>query len=175
MSQKCLQRREISGNHEVDWSGFPIPPDKGGLSYLEEHVSAYCDDSKQDQFHTKSVMEATIKAFVTARPWLGKECAGYGQSDNATNYRDPTIEIDCGSLGTRCYSVAGMGKDEGDGNNAVIKGQLKGTAVQCSGDLLATSSKLSIPAQTYATLGVQRKNDNQVTKNNGSRNIPQNL
>ena len=120
-------------------------------------------------------MEATIKAFVTARPWLGKECAGYGQSDNATNYRDPTIEIDCGSLGTRCYSVAGMGKDEGDGNNAVIKGQLKGTAVQCSGDLLATSSKLSIPAQTYATLGVQRKNDNQVTKNNGSRNIPQNL
>ena len=169
------QRREISENHEVDWSGFPIPPDKGGLSYLEEHVSAYCDDSKQDQFHTKSVMEATIKAFVTARPWLGKECAGYGQSDNATNYRDPTIEIDCGSLGTRCYSVAGMGKDEGDGNNAVIKGQLKGTAVQCSGDLLATSSKLSIPAQTYATLGVQRKNDNQVTKNNGSRNIPQNL
>ena len=157
-------RRKISENNEVDWSEFPIPPDKGGLSLIEEHVSAYCDDAKQDQFHTKSVMEATVKAFVTARPWLGKEHTGYMQSDNATNYRDPTIEVDCGVLGTRCYSVAGMGKDEGDGNGAVVKGQLAGTPVQCSADLLASSSKLRIPAQTFATLHVQRKYDNQVIK-----------
>lgn len=157
-------RRKISENNEVEWSEFPIPPDKGGLSLIEEHVSAYCDDAKQDQFHTKSVMEATVKAFVTARPWLGKEHTGYMQSDNATNYRDPTIEVDCGVLGTRCYSVAGMGKDEGDGNGAVVKGQLAGTPVQCSADLLASSSKLRIPAQTFATLHVQRKNDNQVIK-----------
>ena len=109
---KTVERKEISKSHDVNWAAYSLPPDKGGLSFLEEHVSGYCDDAKQDQFHTKSVIEATVKAFVTARPWLGKERAPFKQSDNATNYRDPTIEVDCDVLGARCFSVAGMGKDE---------------------------------------------------------------
>mmetsp|Transcript_36418 Transcript_36418/g.72193 ORF Transcript_36418/g.72193 Transcript_36418/m.72193 type:complete len:623 (+) Transcript_36418:152-2020(+) len=160
------EREEISKNHDVDWSSYPKPPDQpGGLSFLEEHVSAYCDDAKQDQFHTKSVMEVTIKAFVTARPWLGTGRASFAQSDNAVNYRDPTIEVDCGVLGTRCFSVAGMGKDEGDGNGAVIKGKISANrrkGVQCSRNLLTICGELKVPAQTYAELKVDRGNDEQV-------------
>jgi hypothetical protein len=42
-----------------------------------------------------------------------------------SNYRDPTTEIDLECVGARCFSEAGMGKGEGDGNGAVIKGRMK--------------------------------------------------
>lgn len=160
------EREQISKEHSVDWSSFPTPSDQpGGLSFLEEHVSAYCDDAKQDQFHTKSVMSATIEAFINARPWLGKERASFVQSDNAVNYRDPTIEVDCGVLGTRCFSVAGMGKDEGDGNGAVIKKQIfskRSKGVQSAGNLMDICSDFTVPAQTFSELNVDRSNDKQV-------------
>ena len=35
------ERAEISKEHGgVDWSSFPAPPDKGGLTFLEEHAIA---------------------------------------------------------------------------------------------------------------------------------------
>ena len=160
------EREQISKEHSVDWSSFPTPSDQpGGLTFLEEHVSAYCDDAKQDQFHTKSVMSATITAFINARPWLGKERASFAQSDNAVNYRDPTIEVDCGVLGTRCFSVAGMGKDEGDGNGAVIKKQIfskRSQGVQSASNLMDICRDLTVPAQTFVELNVNRSNDKQV-------------
>ena len=78
-------------------------------------------------------MEATVTSFVKARPWLGKRRCSFAQSDNASNYRGPTIEVDCGQLGSRCFSVAGMGKDEGDGNGAVNKRQLLDLVVDTEG------------------------------------------
>ena len=104
--EETIDWEAISLQYEgADWSEFPKPPDEGGGAYCEEHAAAYCDDAKQDQFHTKSVMEATIASFVKARPWLGLSRCSFAQSDNASNYRDPTIEVDCGPLGTRCFSV----------------------------------------------------------------------
>ena len=161
------QRAEISKEYGVDWSSFPPPPEKGGLSFLEEHVAAYCDDAKQNQFHTKSVVEATVTAFVAARPWLGKDRLSHGQSDGASNYRDPTVEVDCGVFGTRCFSVAGMGKDEGDSNGADNKAKIRskrdaGDGVECADDLVAISNANKVPANTYARLNVDRSNNNEV-------------
>ena len=162
------ERAEISKEHGgVDWSSFPAPPDKGGLTFLEEHAIAYCDDAKQNQFHTKSVIEATVRAFVVARPWLGKDRVSFGQSDGASNYRDPTVDVDCGALGSRCFSVAGMGKDEGDSNGADNKGKVArqrdaGDGVQCADDLVAISSKAPVPANTYARLDVNRRKNHEV-------------
>ena len=66
------EREATSLQHEgVDWPEYLKPPDEGGGTFCEEHAAAYCDDAKQDQFHTKSVMEATIASFARARPWLG--------------------------------------------------------------------------------------------------------
>ena len=50
------EREAISLQYEgVGWSEFPKPPDEGGAAYCEEHAAAYCDDAKQDQFHTHQV------------------------------------------------------------------------------------------------------------------------
>ena len=72
-------------------------------------------------------------------------------------------------LRARCFSVAGMGKDEYDGNGSVLKRQIKsrrdsGDGVECANDVLTISSKLKVPAQTYAKLNVVRGNDKQVAK-----------
>jgi len=145
------ERAEISREHGVDWAQYPPPPDaEGGLAFLEEHMVAYCDDAKQDQFHTKSGIEATVACFVKARPWLGKERVSHGQSDGASNYRDPTVEVGCGVFGTRCYSVAGMGKDEGDSNGADNKAKIKskrdaGDGVECSDTLVAMGNSAPVP------------------------------
>ena len=134
---------------------------EGGLAYLEEHLNAYCDDAKQNNFHTKSVLDATIDVFLKARPWLGGARKGRVQSDGAGNYRDPTTEMDLNSVGTRCFSEAGMGKDEGDANDAVIKGMMKrardaGSGIESAGDIRAMTSTFGISGQTHAKLKVNR-------------------
>ena len=171
------EREEISLQHGgIDWSEFPAPPDGGGPAYCEEHAAAYCDDAKQDQFHTKSVMEATVTSSVKARPWLGKRRCSFAQSDNASNYRDPTIEVDCGALGTRCFSVAGMGKDEGDGNGAVNKRQLAamrdgpdGRSFMCAADYTSASKSLTTSGQNYGELVLDRSSSVQVV---GRKSFP---
>ena len=47
-----------------DWGLFGAASDEeGGLSYLEEHLNIFCDDAKQNRFHTKSVLEVNIAEF----------------------------------------------------------------------------------------------------------------
>ena len=88
-------------------------PAQGGLGYFEGHFNVYCDDATQNAYHTHSVLDA----LASARP-------SFIQSDNASNYRSPTTEVGIASVGTRCFSEPSMGKDEGDGNGAVIKGRM---------------------------------------------------
>ena len=94
------------------------------LGYLEGHFNVYCDDATQNAYHTHSVLDATIASFLEKRPWLASARPSFIQSDNASNYRSPTTEVGIASVGTRCFSEPGMGKDEGDGNGAVIKGRM---------------------------------------------------
>jgi hypothetical protein len=118
------QRTDIDAKHGlgvVGWSLFGAASDDGGLEFLEEHFNVYCDDAKQNNYHTKSVLDASIAVFVEGRPWLSGARLARMQSDQAPNYRDPTTEIDLTCIGTRLYSTEGMGKDEGDAAGAVIK------------------------------------------------------
>ena len=119
------QREEISQVYQVDWSPFGAASDEaGGLEYFEEHFNVYCDDATQNAYHTHSVLDATIASFLEKRPWLASARPSFIQSDNASNYRSPTTEVGVASVGTRCFSEPGMGKDEGGGNGAVIKGKM---------------------------------------------------
>jgi hypothetical protein len=147
-----------------DWEPFGLAPDEGGLSLLEEHINVYCDDAKQNNFHTKSMLDATVANFITARPWLNSGRKAFVQSDKASNYRDPTTEIDLPAVGTRCFSEAGMGKDEGDANGALNRGGMKrsrdeGAGVESAGDCLAIGESLKIPGQTHAVMKLQRANE----------------
>jgi hypothetical protein len=86
------------------------------------------------------------------------------QSDNASNYRDPTTEIDCRFIGTRVFSVEGMGKGEGDANGANVKGKLKrlrdeGNGIESASDLLALGNQMNLKGQTHAKLQLQRGNE----------------
>jgi hypothetical protein len=47
------------------------------------------------------------------------------QSEKASNYRDDTTEVGLLAVGTRCFSEAGMGKDEGDANGALNRAGMK--------------------------------------------------
>ena len=160
------ERADISKKYpDVKWADFgPASDEEGGRANLEEHFNAYCDDAKQNSFHTKSVMEATIKEFARGRPWLKIGRNAFVQSDNAANYRNPTTEIDILMIGTRCFSEAGMGKDEGDANGAVIKIGLKrkrdaGNGVESAGDIMALGFSLRVPGQTHAILKLKRGNE----------------
>ena len=94
------------------------------LGYFEGHFNVYCDDATQNAYHTHSVLDATIASFLEKRPWLASARPSFIQSDNASNYRSPTTEVGVASVGTRCFSEPGMGKDGGGGNGAVIKGKM---------------------------------------------------
>ena len=145
------ERKGISRRYNtvIDWAKFGPPPERGGLAFLEEHYDVYSDDAKQNNYHTKSVLDATIASFLQQRPWLAGNRSSYMQSDNASNYRDPTTEVDLLSVGTRCFSEAGMGKDEGDGNGAVIKGKIRRVRDESNGiehaeDLLQIGHNMGI-------------------------------
>ena len=166
----AAERRKISklyGGSKVaiDWATLgPACDEEGGLAYIEEHFNVYSDDSKQNNYHTKSVLDATIAAFINARPWLAANRSSFMQSDNAANYRDPTTEIDLKWIGTRCFSEAGMGKDEGDGNGAVIKGRFKRIRDERHGfegaaDLEHHGASMGIAGQTHAMLLIDRRNE----------------
>ena len=171
------ERAEISKESpDVDWKKFGAASDEaGGKTYLEEHFNVYCDDAKQNSFHTKSVMEATIKAFVKRRPWLKTGRNAFVQSDNAANYRSPTTEIDLLVVGTRCFSEAGMGKDEGDANGAVVKTGIKRkrdakNGVESAGDLMTLGNELQVPGQTHAVLKLERGNEDGGIEGRGAVN-----
>jgi hypothetical protein len=163
------QRRSISRQYDnssrvIDWSKFGDASDDGGLAFHEEHYDVYSDDAKQNNYHTKSVLDATIASFLLQRPWLAANRASFVQSDNAGNYRDPITEIDLKCVGTRCFSEAGMGKDEGDGNGAVIKGRIRrvrdeGNGIEEAADLLEIGAGTGISGQTHATLNINRSNE----------------
>ena len=157
------ERAILSLTHiDIDWSLFGRASDEdGGLAYLEEHFNAYCDDAKQNNFHTKSVLDATLGVFLEARPWLRDARKGRMQSDNAPNYRDPTTTIDLPFIGTYCFSEAGMGKDEGDANDAVIKGMMSrkrdsGSGIESANDIRAMTTEFGVSGQTHAKLKVNR-------------------
>ena len=161
-----IERDEIDAKYgRIDWKLFgPASDEDDGLAYLEEHFNAFCDDAEQNNYHTKSVQEATIELFLEGRPWLCGSREARIQSDNASNYRDPTCEIDLGCVGTRCFSEAGMGKDEGDANGSVNKGHFKrkrdaGEGLESSGDLLRIAHDLGMRGQTHAKLIVDRSNE----------------
>lgn len=161
-----IERDEIDAKYgRIDWKLFgPASDEDDGLAYLEEHFNAFCDDAEQNNYHTKSVQEATIELFLEGRPWLCGSREARIQSDNASNYRDPTCEIDLGCVGTRCFSEAGMGKDEGDANGSVNKGHFKrkrdaGEGLESSGDLLRIAHGLGMRGQTHAKLIVDRSNE----------------
>ena len=77
--------------------------------------------------------------------------------------------MDCGPLGTRCFFVAGMEKDEGNGNGAVNKRQLwamrdgpQGLAFMCAAEYTATSRALETTGQNYGELAIDRSSSVQV-------------
>lgn len=150
---------------KIDWKAFgPASDEENGLEFLEEHLHVYADDAKQNRFHTKSVLEASVSNFLRARPWLNEGRRAFVQSDNASNYRDPTTEIDILVVGTRVFSEAGMGKDEGDADGAVNKRGLKrardaGTGVESAGDCMGITDGLKIPGSTNAVLKLCRGNE----------------
>ena len=160
------ERKGISRRYNtvIDWAKFGPPQERGGLAFLEEHYDVYSDDAKQNNYHTKSVLDATIASFLQQRPWLAGNRSSYMQSDNASNYRDPTTEVDLLSVGTRCFSEAGMGKDEGDGNGAVIKGKIRRVRDESNGiehaeDLLQIGHNMGISGQTHAVLNIDRSRE----------------
>jgi hypothetical protein len=128
---------------------------------LEEHFNNYCDDAKQNGFHTKSVMDATFNLFLTGRPWLKVAHRAVVQSDNAGNYRDPTVDIDMVFIGTRIFSEPGMGKDEEDKNGADNKSGIRRYrdqrhGLECASDVLEAANSLALKAQTNGILSVSR-------------------
>jgi hypothetical protein len=110
------------------------------------------------------VLDASIASFLRQHPWLAANRASFVQSDNTSNYRDPTTEIDLKCIGTGCFSEAGMGKDEGDGNGAVIKGRFRrvrdeGNGIKEAADLLKIGAGMGISGQNHATLNINRSNE----------------
>ena len=95
----------------LDWELFGLTLDEGGSSLLEEHIDVYCDNAKQNNFHTKSLLDATVANFIKARPWLNSGRKAHVQSNKAPTYRDPTTEIDLLAVGTRYLSEAGIGRE----------------------------------------------------------------
>lgn len=162
----AAQRREISAKHgAINWTLFgPASDEEDGTAFLEEHFNVFSDDAKQNSYHTKSVIDASLATFLESRPWLRGAREGRFQSDNACNYRDPTTEIDLLCIGTRCFSVAGMGKDEGDGNGAVNKRRLsrlrdEGFGIESAGNLRSMYYTMGITGQTNAKLLVKRSRE----------------
>jgi hypothetical protein len=168
------QRAEIDIKHgPVDWEPFGAASDEGGVEFKEEHFNVYCDDAKQNSFHTKSVMDASIAVFIEGRPWLNGAREARVQSDQAANYRDPTTEIDLTCVGTRLFSTEGMGKDEGDAAGAVIKSKMKrmrdaGDGIESADDLLSMGSRMDISGQTHAKLKLRRTNEDSGIKGRDS-------
>ena len=110
---------------EIDWSTFPPAVDEGGPFYLEQFFNEFCDNARQDSYHTASGIKAAILNFVKTRPWLDKNRRCFLQSDGAVNYHEPTTEVDLYWIGTRCFSEPGEGKDWVDSNSALVKGVMR--------------------------------------------------
>ena len=159
------QRAQIDAVYgPVDWELFGPSPEDGGVSFFEEHFNFFCDDAKQGTFHTQSEVEALTRLFLVGRPWLREERRAMVQSDNASNYRDATTEVNEPLFGTRVFSAEGMGKDESDANTGVNKGVLKryrdrGNALESSVDVLAGVGSSKIPGQTNAVIKIDRRNE----------------
>lgn len=85
---------EFFDAHEEYWESFPPPPDHDGPAFVIEHYDVLSNDSKQNNFHTRAVMQATLDEFHRLHPWITTDRSGFIQSDQAVNYRDPTTEID---------------------------------------------------------------------------------
>lgn len=58
------------------------------------------------------MLEACTTRFLENKPWLRGGRKGGWQSDNATNYRDPTLLVDAIAVGSHCFNEPGMGKGE---------------------------------------------------------------
>jgi len=143
------------------WDKFGPAPDEGGLRFLEEHFSVFCDDAKQGAFHTASEVEAAMRVFRVGRPWMNTLRRVMCQSDYASNYREPTTEVDWPSLGTRCFSEAGMGKDDVDRNTANHKAGFRrkkdeGYNFECANDVMAAARSLQLKGQNYGILRLDR-------------------
>ena len=104
------------------WENFgPAGDEDGAPHFLEEVFDIFADDAKQTTFHTKSNMEATIAVFLAGRPWLAEERRAFIKSDGASNYKEPTTELDIPVIGTRLISVEGEGKGRCDADDADVK------------------------------------------------------
>lgn len=169
LNPSVAERVQIDREHgPQQWEHFGARDEAGGLRFLEENFNVFCDDAKQGTFHTQSEVEAMIRAFLAGRPWLDRSRCAFVQSDNASNYRDPTTEVMCRSIGVRCFSEAGMGKDEGDANAGVIKGLFaskldEGHDLECAGDLFRHASGFKVKGERYGILKVDRSYERRVS------------
>ena len=158
------ERAEIDRKHgKIDWEKFGPAPEDGGTKLLEEHFNIFCDDAKQDAFHTKSEIDATFDVFLEGRPWLKVAHRAVVQSDQAGNYRDPTTDIDMVYIGTRIFSEPGMGKNEGDRNGADNKSGIRRYrderhGLESANDVLDGANSLELKAQTNGILSLNRCN-----------------
>ena len=145
----------------------PAADEEGGLSMLEANYNSVGDDAKQDVFATHSQVEAATREFVAAHVWLDAPRRSMSQSDNASNYRDPTTERFWYLVGTRVFSEAGMGKDEGDANAAIIKGLVRRerdtrvglVGTECATDIIDITRRIKVVrGQNYGIITLNRKN-----------------
>lgn len=91
------------------------------------------------------------------RPWLNEERRALEQSEGASNYRNPTLDLDCLVIGTHCFSEAGEGKDEQDKNAALHKrgfrsARDRGADLECARELYDSARGMGLSGHNYGIL-----------------------
>ena len=159
------------------WENFgPAGDEDGAPHFLEEVFDTFADDAKQTTFHTKSNMEATIAVFLAGRPWLAEERRAFIKSDGASNYKEPTTELDIPVIGTRLISVEGEGKGRCDADDADVKRGFynrwnQGESLETAVELCRVASTMGLPGHTFAVLHLDRSLDETGVK--GRVSIPE--
>ena len=159
------------------WENFgPAGDEDGAPHFLEEVFDIFADDAKQTTFHTKSNMEATIAVFLAGRPWLAEERRAFIKSDGASNYKEPTTELDIPVIGTRLISVEGEGKGRCDADDADVKRGFynrwnQGESLETAVELCRVASTMGLPGHTFAVLHLDRSLDETGVK--GRVSIPE--
>ena len=121
-------------------------------------------------------MEATIAFFLAGRPWLAAERRAFVQSDGASNYKEPTTELDIPVIGTRLISVEGEGKGRCDADDANVKRGFynrwnQGESLETAVELCRVASTMGLPGHTFAVLHLDRDLDDTGVK--GRVGIPE--
>lgn len=165
------EREQVCRDHpQVNWTLFPPAVDEGGPFYLEQFFNEFCDNSKQDSYHTAAGIKAAIKLFVQTRPWLDEKRRCFLQSDGAVNYHEPTTEVDVHWIGSRCFSEPGEGKDWIDANSAIVKCIMrrcrnKGFFQQNAFQYFVSAEDRVVPGNTNCVIEIDSSKEEKVTLN----------